>query len=220
MTSKTVSVTDALYDYMVSNSLREPEILQQLRTETANLPQARMQISPEQGQFMALLVRLMNAKKALEVGVFTGYSSISVALALPDDGKLIACDVSEEYTAIARRYWQLAQVDHKIELNLAPAINTLDRLLNEGEAGTFDFAFIDADKGNYENYYDRAFELIRPGGLIAIDNVFWGGSVADSTSEDKITKTIRAFNAKVAHDDRVIPSFVAIADGLLLALKK
>lgn len=220
MTSKTVSVTDALYDYIVSTSLQEPEILQQLRTETATLPQARMQIAPEQGQFMALLVRLMNAKKALEVGVFTGYSSISVALALPNDGKLIACDVSEEYTAIARRYWHLAKVDHKIELNLAPAIDTLDRLLSEGQAGTFDFAFIDADKGNYENYYDRAFELIRPGGLIAIDNVFWGGSVADSTSEDKITQTIRAFNAKVTHDDRVIPSFVAIADGLLLTLKK
>jgi predicted O-methyltransferase YrrM len=220
MSKKTIGVSDAIYEYILANSLHESDLLKQLRVETAKLPQAGMQISPDQGQFMALLVRLMNAKKTLEVGVFTGYSSLSVALALPPDGKLIACDVNEEFTAIARRYWQLAGVADKIDLQLAPAVETLDRLLQDGHTGTFDFAFIDADKGNYVNYYDRAFQLVRPGGLIAIDNVLWGGRVADSTDQDKITTTIRAFNAKLAQDDRIVMSVLAIADGLTLALKK
>ena len=219
MYKQAFGVEQSLYDYILSNSQSELAILAQLRQETAELPQARMQISADQGQLMALLVRLMQAKKALEVGVFTGYSSLSVALALPSDGKLIACDVSEEYTAIARRYWQLAQVANKIELHIAPAIDTLDHLLKD-QAGTFDFAFIDADKGNYANYYDRAIQLVRSGGLIAIDNVLWSGRVADPTDQDKITNTIRAFNTKVAQDDRVFVSVLPIADGLTLALKK
>lgn len=178
-----------------------------------------MQISPDQGRFMGLLVRLMQAKKALEVGVFTGYSSLSVAMALPDDGKLIACDVSEEYTAIAQRYWKRAGVENKIDLRIAPAIDTLDQLLQD-QAGTFDLAFIDADKGNYANYYDRIIQLVRSGGLILIDNVLWSGRVADKADHDKITNTIRDFNAKVAKDDRVFATILPIADGLTLALKK
>lgn len=220
MAEKFIHSSDSLYDYILSNSLREPEILAQLRAETAQHPQARMQIAPDQGQFMALLVRLMNAKKALEVGVFTGYSSLSVALALPDEGQLIACDVSEDYTAIARRYWQAAGVAGKIDLRIAPAIETLEHLLATGHQETFDFAFIDADKGNYANYYDRAFQLIRRGGLIAIDNVLWSGRVADPQDQDKITNTIRAFNQKLAQDDRIVLSLVPIADGLTLTLKK
>ncbi len=219
MYKKSFGVSDDLYQYVSANSLNEPDILAKLRQETANHPQARMQISPEQGQFMRLLVQLMGAKKTLEVGVFTGYSSLSVALALPTDGKLIACDISDEYTSIARRYWQAAGVTDKIDLHLAPALETLDRLL-EDQAETFDFAFIDADKGNYENYYDRVFQLIRLGGLIAIDNVLWSGRVADPNDHDKITQTIRAFNQKLAKDDRVVLTLLPIADGLTLALKK
>ncbi|KAM3097258.1 O-methyltransferase [Phormidesmis sp. 146-35] len=219
MYKKSFGLSESLYQYVVANSLREPEILTQLRDETANHPQARMQISPEQGQLMALLIQLMGAKKVLEIGVFTGYSSTCIALALPADGKLIACDVSEDYTAIARRYWQVAGVAQKITLHLAPALETLDQLLAQGETD-FDFAFIDADKGNYADYYDRALQLIRPGGLIAIDNVLWSGRVADPTDQDKITKTIRAFNQKVAQDDRVTISLLPIADGVTLALKK
>jgi predicted O-methyltransferase YrrM len=216
---KSFGLSEQLYQYVVANSLREPEILTQLRHETANHPQARMQISPEQGQLMALLVQLMGARKVLEIGVFTGYSSTCVALALPADGKLIACDISEDYTAIARRYWQAAGVAEKITLHLAPALETLDQLLAQGQAETFDFAFIDADKGNYADYYDRSLQLIRPGGLVAIDNVLWSGRVADPTDQDKITNTIRAFNQKVAQDDRVTVSLLPIADGLTLALK-
>ncbi|MBD1844374.1 class I SAM-dependent methyltransferase [Cyanobacteria bacterium FACHB-63] len=219
MFKQAFGVDESLYRYILSNSLQESDILAQLREETAQLPQARMQISPDQGQFMALLVRSIQAKKALEVGVFTGYSSLCVAMALPPGGKLIACDVSEQYTTIARRYWAMANVADKIELHLAPAIDTLDRLLRD-QAETFDFAFIDADKGNYANYYDRALQLIRPGGLIAIDNVLWSGRVADETDHDKITNTIRAFNTKVAQDDRVWVSLLPIADGLTLALKR
>lgn len=195
-------------------------MLQKLRQETATHPMSQMQIAPEQGQFMMLLVQLMGAKKALEVGVFTGYSSLAVALALPSDGKLIACDVSEDYTAMARRYWHLAGVDHKIDLRIAPALETLDSLLAEGQANTFDFAFIDADKSNYPGYYDRALELVRPGGLIAIDNVLWSGRVADPQEQDNRTQAIRAFNQKLHQDERIFLSMVTIADGLTLALKK
>lgn len=219
MFKQAFGVDESLYRYILSNSLQESDILAQLREETAQLPQARMQISPDQGQLMALLVRSIQAKKALEVGVFTGYSSLCVAMALPPDGKLIACDVNEQYATIARRYWAMANVSDKIELHLAPAIDTLDRLLKD-QGETFDFAFIDADKGNYANYYDRALQLVRPGGLIAIDNVLWSGRVADETEQDKITNTIRAFNTKVAQDDRVWVSLLPISDGLTLALKK
>jgi predicted O-methyltransferase YrrM len=219
MTKQTLGLEQNLYDYLLSVSLREPIALTQLRQETSQMPNFRMQISPEQGQFMALLVKLIGAKKTLEVGVFTGYSSLIVALALPADGKIVACDVSEEYTSIARRYWQQAGVADKIDLHIAPALETLDKLLTAGEAGTFDFAFIDADKGNYENYYERSLELIRPGGLIAIDNVLWSGKVADTEIQDNQTNKIRALNRKLHQDSRITLSLVPIADGLTLAMK-
>ena len=219
MGKQTLGLEQNIYDYLQSVSLREPEILQHLRQETDQQPLSQMQISPEQGQFMALLVQLMGAKKTLEVGVFTGYSSLIVALALPPSGKVVACDVSEEYTAIARRYWQQAGVADKIDLHIAPAMDTLDRLLANGEAETFDFAFIDADKSSYDGYYERALQLVRPGGLIAIDNVLWSGRVADPKVQDNRTKTIRALNQKLHQDSRITLSLVPIADGLTLALK-
>jgi predicted O-methyltransferase YrrM len=220
MTKKTLGLNNQLYDYLLSVSLREPDILQQLREETAHLPNAMMQIAPEQGQFMALLVQLLSATKTLEVGVFTGYSSLCVALALPPNGKIVACDVSEEYTAMARRYWEAAGVADKIDLRLAPALETLDELLAAGLTGTFDFAFIDADKRNYEGYYERSLQLIRPGGLIAIDNVLWSGRVAEPQVQDNQTQVIRALNEKLHHDKRITLSMVPIADGLTLALKR
>ena len=219
MSNQTIGLDDQLYRYLQSVSLREPEILTQLRQETARHSMGQMQIAPEQGQFMALLVQLMGAKKTLEVGVFTGYSSLVVALALPTDGKVIACDVSEEYTAIARRYWQQAGVADKIDLHIAPALETLDHLLANGHAGTFDFAFIDADKSNYDGYYERSLQLVRSGGLVAIDNVLWSGQVADPQVQDSRTNTIRALNQKVHEDARVSLSLVPIGDGLTLARK-
>lgn len=220
MSKKTLGLDEHLYNYFLSVSLREPEILQQLREETSHLPNARMQIAPEQGQFMAMLIQLVGATKTLEVGVFTGYSSLCVALALPVTGKIVACDVSEEYTNIARRYWQEAGVADKIELRLAPALETLDQLLATGQAETFDFAFIDADKGNYHAYYERSLQLIRPGGLIAVDNVLWSGRVADPQSQENTTKALREFNQKLHQDQRINLSIVPIADGLTLALKR
>lgn len=220
MSNKTLDLDSQLYNYLLSVSLREPDILRQLRAETARHPYAMMQIAPEQGQFMALLVQLLGAKKTLEVGVFTGYSSLCVALTLPPDGQIIACDVSEEYTAIARRYWEAAGVADKIDLRLAPALETLDKLLADQQGETFDFAFIDADKANYQAYYERSLQLLRPGGLIVIDNVLWSGQVADSEVQDENTKAIRALNEKLHHDQRVTLSLVPIADGLTLALKR
>jgi len=222
MANKTIQVDDRLYEYLVSLSVREPELLARLREETAERTGDRrnMQISPEQGQFMGLLAKLTGTRKALEVGVFTGYSSLSVALALPPDGRLVACDVSEEWTSIARRYWQEAGVADKIQLELAPAVETLDALIANGEAGTFDFAFIDADKGNYDTYYERALELIRTGGLIAVDNTLWSGKVADPTVTDADTEAIRAFNEKLHGDERVDLSVLPIADGVSLARKR
>ncbi|AUS99097.1 SAM-dependent methyltransferase [Nostoc sp. CENA543] len=220
MTIKTLGLASNLYDYLLSVSLREAEILTKLRQETAQHPMGRMQIAPEQGQFIALLVQLLGAKKTLEIGVFTGYSSLVVALALPPEGQIVACDTSEEFTAIARRYWQQAGVDHKINLHIAPALETLDNLLAAGQAETFDFAFIDADKSNYENYYERSLQLVRPGGLIAIDNVLWSGRVADPQIQDNRTKKIRAFNEKLLQDQRVNICLIPIGDGLTLALKQ
>ncbi|MEO8893598.1 MAG: class I SAM-dependent methyltransferase [Coleofasciculaceae cyanobacterium] len=219
MLKKTMGLDEQLYNYFLSVSLREADILRQLREETAHLPNAIMQIAPEQGQFMALLIKLLGAKKTLEVGVFTGYSSLCVALALPMDGKIVACDVSEEYTTIARRYWQAAGVADKIDLHIAPALDTLDQLLAEGQAETFDFAFIDADKGNYDGYYERSLQLVRTGGLIAIDNVLWSGRVADSQTKESSTKKLRALNEKLHKDQRIALSMVPIADGLTLAFK-
>lgn len=220
MSNQTLGLEPQLYHYLLSVSLREPEILRELRQETAQHPQGQMQIAPEQGQFMALLLQLMGAKKVLEVGVFTGYSSLCMALALPEAGRLIACDVSEAYTKIARRYWQAAGVAHKIDLRLAPALDTLDRLLAQGEAETFDFAFIDADKSNYERYYEQALQLVRPGGLIAVDNVLWSGRVAEPENQESLTLAMRSFNEKLRADQRVNLSLVPIADGLTLALKR
>jgi caffeoyl-CoA O-methyltransferase len=220
MSNKTLPLTDDLYRYLLDVSLREPDLLRQLREETASHPQSSMQIAPEQGQFMALLVRLIGARTTLEVGVFTGYSSLVVALALPPDGTIVACDVSEEYTAVARRYWQEAGVSEKINLRLAPAIETLDALLEAGRADTFDFAFIDADKESYDAYYERALRLLRPGGLMVIDNVLKGGDVADPFVTTPAVAAIRALNKKLHHDDRIDLSLIPVADGLTLARKR
>jgi predicted O-methyltransferase YrrM len=211
--------SEALYQYTIAHSQAEPDILRQLREAKNQHPQARMQISPDQGQFMALLLQLMNAKRVLEIGTFTGYSSLAMALALPADGQLITCDINPKDTAIAAHYWQLAGVQEKITLHLAPALETLDRLIAES-IPTFDFAFIDADKGNYWNYCDRVLQLLRPGGLIAIDNTLWSGRVADPENQEKITLTIRTFNQQLAQDPRVEVSLLPIADGLTLARKR
>lgn len=220
MSRRSIELSDALYDYILENSLREPDILRRLRAETAGLRGAGMQIAPEQGQFMALLVQLMGARRCIEVGTFTGYSALAVALALPPDGKIIACDVNEETTAVARRYWQEAGVAERIDLRLAPALETLDTLIAAGGGGTYDFVFIDADKSNYDAYYESALTLLRPGGLIAVDNVLWGGSVIDSTVDDTDTTAIRALNTKIASDQRVSCSMLPVGDGLTLAFKQ
>jgi predicted O-methyltransferase YrrM len=221
MANRTIQVTEPVHDYLLSVSLREPAILTKLREETAPLEAAGMQISPEQGQFMRLLVKMLGAKRTLEVGVFTGYSALSVALVLPDDGQIIACDVSPEWTTIARRYWQAAGIAHKIDLRLAPATDTLATLVaDEANHGAFDFAFIDADKGNYAAYYEQAFKLIRRGGIIAVDNVLWGGSLVDESKQDEESNAIRALNQKIHKDDRVDVSLVPIGDGLTLARKR
>jgi caffeoyl-CoA O-methyltransferase len=220
MSVRTLSLDAKLYDYLLAVSVREPRVLASLRDETAKLPNAGMQISPEQGQLMRLLVELIGARRCIEVGVFTGYSSLCVALALPADGKLIACDVSAEYTEVARRYWREADVDGRIELRLAPALVTLDALIGAGQSGSFDFAFIDADKENYLGYYERCLTLLRAGGLLAIDNVLWGGSVVDASNTSASTQAIRALNERIRSDERVSASLVPIGDGLFLARKR
>ncbi|WP_295615897.1 class I SAM-dependent methyltransferase [Chamaesiphon sp. GL140_3_metabinner_50] len=221
MSNQSIGLSDKLYNYLLTNSVREPEILTQLRSATAKHPLANMQISPEQGQLMGLLVQLIGAKKCLEIGVFTGYSTLVVALNLPADGRIIACDVSDEFTAIGIKYWQQAGVNDKIDLHIAPALETLDRLLANGEAGTVDFAFIDADKNNYAAYYDRCLQLVRQGGLILVDNVLWYGRVADpAMNEDKRTQAIKQLNQQIYHDDRVQISLIPIGDGLTIARKK
>ena len=220
MGKENLGLDNRLYKYLLSVSLRENEILSKLRQETSQHSASIMQISPDQGQFMALLIKLLGAKKTLDIGVFTGYSSLAAALALPEDGKVIACDRDPKCTEIAQRYWIEAGVSHKIDLRLAPALETLDKLIADGEAGSFDFVFIDADKRNYDNYYERALILLRSGGLVAIDNVLWFGSVANPEDNDKRTVAIREFNQKLHQDNRVDISMLAIADGLTLALKR
>ncbi len=220
MSTRTLALTQELYQYILDISLREPEILARLRRETALHPKAKMQIAPDQGQFMGLLVRLMGARKALEVGVFTGYSSLAVALAMPPGGKIVACDISAEFTSIAQRYWRAAGVDNMIDLRLAPAADTLHTLLQEGHRCTFDFGFIDADKEGYDAYYERTLQLMRPGGLIVIDNVLRMGEVVDASVTNSETAAIRALNTKLRCDDRVHLSLVGVGDGLTLALKK
>jgi len=218
---KTITpITDELYQYMTDSWLRESEILAELRDETAKLSEvSAMQISPDQGQFMAFMVKLMNAKKILEIGTFTGYSALAMAMATPDDASITCCDVSDEWTSIGEKYWKKAGVDNKIELHLAPALETLSRL-QENEKNSFDFAFIDADKLNYDAYYEACFLLIRSGGVIAIDNVFWGGWSADLSQQDEDTKAIRALNQKLHSDERIDLSIVPIGDGLTLARKR
>jgi predicted O-methyltransferase YrrM len=220
MTSRTIQVSDSIYEYILSVSLREPEFLLRLRKETALMPESSMQISPEQGQFMALLVKMIGAIKALEIGVYTGYSSLSIAWALPPHGRLIASDISKEWTDVAQRYWKEAGVADKIELRLAPAIDTLDKLISDGNSGSFDFVFIDADKLGYDDYYERSLQLVRPGGLITIDNTLWYGNVAAPRVNDEDTVAIRALNSKLLNDDRIELSLVPIGDGLTLALKR
>ncbi len=219
MSNKTFTLSDDLYAYLFEYSVREPDVLRRLREETARDSMARMQIAPEQGQLMQLLVRLMGARRYLEVGVFTGYSSLAVALALPANGRIVACDVSDTWTDVARRYWAEAGVAEKIDLRLAPALRTMDQLIAEGAAGTFDFAFIDADKSSYRAYYERALTLIRVGGLIAVDNTLWEGRVADPKARDADTRAIRDFNRHLRDDRRVHLCLVPIGDGLSLALK-
>jgi len=219
MTRRTINLDDTVYDYLQSVSLREAPLLAALRQETAKLPGARMQIAPDQGQFMALLARLSGAVNALEVGVYTGYSALAVATVLPQHGRLIAMDVDEETTAIARRYWRAAGVDQRIELRLGDATATLDELLKVPH-GHFDFAFIDADKERYEGYFERVLTLLRPGGLICVDNVLWGGRVANPQARSPATRALQAFNLKRLDDARVDISLVPVGDGLLLARKR
>jgi len=220
MSARSINLTPNVYQYILDHSVREHPVLTELRHVTAKMKHGGMQISPEQGQFMQMLVKLVGAKRCVEIGVFTGYSSLSVALALPADGKIIACDVSEEWTSIAREHWKKAGVEGKIDLKLAPANETLDALLAAGEAGRFDFAFIDADKASYPGYYERCLKLLRAGGLIAIDNTLWSGRVADSTVQDEDTVALRQINDFLHRDERVDVSLLPIGDGLTLVRKK
>ena len=219
MSTDSVGLPAELQDYLRHVGVREPDVLARLRAETAKLPMAQMQIAPEEGAFMALLVELIGARRCLEVGTFTGYSSTAVALALPDDGRIVCCDVSEEWTSIARRYWREAGVESKVELRLGPAMQTLDRLLEEGAAATFDFAFLDADKEPYPDYYERILPLLRQGGLLAIDNVLAGGKVVGENGSASV-RAIRTLNERVGGDERVTVAMVPIADGVTLVRKR
>ncbi len=220
MSRQTLNLTDTLYEYLLAVSSRETEVLRRLREETARLPEARMQIAPEQGQFMALLLKLMGARRVIEVGTYTGYSALAMAQVLPEDGEVLCCDTSKEWTDIARRYWQEAGVAGKMDLRLQPALETLDQLVDEGRSGDFDFAFIAADKENYGPYYERCLGLLRRGGVIAVDNVLWNGSVIDPDADDVDTRAIRAFNEKLRDDRRIDLSLVPIGDGVTLAMKR
>jgi len=219
MPHRSLHVDEALYGYLMAQSIREHPAQAALRAATASHPHAGMQISPDQGQFMALLIKLLGARRTIEIGVFTGYSALTVALALPDDGRLLACDISDEYTRVGQPYWRQAGVAHKIDLRLAPALETLDAQLAAGAAGQYDFAFIDADKTSYDAYYERCLQLLRPGGLIAIDNTLWGGSVA-LPATDANTQALQQLNTKLHGDQRVDLSLLAIGDGLTLARKR
>ena len=220
MSSSTLQLNEKVYDYLLGHSLRESAACQQLREETKSMKMGMMQVSPEQGQFMSLLVELIGARKAVEVGTFTGYSALCVAQALPADGTLVCCDVSEEWTAVGKKYWEQAGVSDRISLRIGPAVDTLKAMCDAGEENTFDFGFIDADKTNYQSYYEHVLALLRTGGLLLIDNVLWGGSVANPDKTDEDTEAIRALNTFVHHDDRVSLSMLPVGDGLTLALKR
>lgn len=220
MSSHATFLTDDLYQYLKDVSLREPKILQELREVTTPLNTSGMQIAPEQGQFMQLIIQLMNAKRTIEIGVYTGYSALSVALALPENGYILACDINVEWTKVAKEFWNKAGVAHKIDLHLAPAAETLTKFIDKGESGSFDFAFIDADKAGYQIYYEQCLQLIRHGGLIMLDNMLFHGGVTDSTVNDNPTRAIRAMNDKILKDERVDISLLSIGDGLTLARKK
>jgi caffeoyl-CoA O-methyltransferase len=217
MSSGSIGLSDELNSYLAQFGVREPEVLRRLREHTSQMPESSMQIAVEEGALLALLVQLTGARRIVEVGTFTGYSSTAMALALPPGGEIVCCDVSKEYTDVALRAWAEAGVADRVELRLAPAVETLDALLAAGGAGGFDMAFIDADKENYAAYYERALRLVRPGGLIAIDNVLWSGRVADQGNQEASTLAIRALNATIAADARVDVAMVPIADGLTLA---
>jgi predicted O-methyltransferase YrrM len=217
VSNRTIGLSDELHAYVVAHASPEHEVLRGLRERTAKLPQHNMQISRDQGALLALLVRLLEARRCLEIGTFTGYSSTAVGLALPPDGSLICCDVSEEWTRVARQAWQDAGIAERVQLRLGPAVDTLDTLLAEGRERTFDFAFIDADKSGYDSYYERCLRLVRPGGLIAIDNVLWSGRVVDPDADDGDTVAIRTLNDKVTADARVESLILPVADGLTLA---
>ena len=219
--ARVLPLTEALQRYVAAHGSRESAVQRRLRAETARLPMGQMQIGADQGALMQLLVRLMGARRCLEIGTFTGYSALAVAMALPANGKIVCCDVSEEWTSVARRYWKLAHLEKKIDLRLAPALRTLDALLGgEKQKGKFDFAFIDADKANYQNYFERCLKLVRKGGLIALDNTLWSGRVLDERSAEEDTRALRAFNEKLARDRRVEVALLTVGDGLTLALKK
>lgn len=220
MSRSTLKLTDSVYDYMLEHSLRESEACRLLREETAPMKMGMMQVSPEQGQFMAFLVRLTDTRRALEIGTFTGYSALCVAQALPSDGRLVCCDVSEEWTSVGQRYWQSAGVSDKIDLKIGPATETLQALREDGEEGRYDFAFIDADKKNYLVYYENVLSLLRTGGVLLIDNVLWGGSVANPGKNDDDTNAIRTLNQHLHGDDRVLLSMLPVGDGLTLVMKQ
>ncbi|EGV27801.1 Caffeoyl-CoA O-methyltransferase [Thiorhodococcus drewsii AZ1] len=220
MTNRTIEMDDRLHAYLVAHSLRDSEVKRRLREETAPLARAGMQIAPEQGQLMGLLVELTGARRIVEVGTFTGYSALCMAEAMPAEGELICCDLSEEWTGIARRFWREAGVDDRIDLRLAPALETLDGLLAEGREEWFDMAFVDADKSNYGQYFERCLRLLRPGGLMLLDNTLWGGKVADPEQQDADTLAIRALNDRLVEDARVNLSLLPIGDGLTLARKR
>ena len=220
MSSSTIGLNDNLRNYLLDISCRESKTLKDLRDETSSLKESQMQISPEQGSFLSILVNIIGAKKTLDIGVFTGYSSLVVASQLPLGGMVTACDTNIEWTDIARKYWKLAGVEKKINLVLDPAKKTLDKLLTDGAESTYDFSFIDADKINYQIYFERSLKLLRVGGVIAIDNVLWGGKVLDNNDNDPATRSIRSFNQKLFADERVSISMLPIGDGLTLAIKK
>ena len=219
MSSDTIELNQSLREYLINVSVKEPGVLKDLREETLQLDEFQMQISPEQGSFLSFLVKLINAKHTLDIGVFTGYSSLVVALQLPQNGYVTACDTNEEWTEIAQKYWKEAKVEDKIDLHIAPAAETLEKLISNGNEGLYDFSFIDADKINYQHYFEQSLVLVRKGGVIAIDNVLWGGRVLDNSDTEPATRAIREFNSKLFEDDRVVISMIPIGDGLTLAQK-